>query len=120
MRQQLLCPMTEQSGQRHSRRGMLRSALTLSSGGHHAALCTFTGIRWNANAVFTFVLILGCMAVQNSGEQVGPVAELDAWQERARRLNSIDAQLTGPGITQVGNVLQAASSAYYPAFQRWV
>lgn len=55
---------------------------------------------------------------QNSGEQVGPLAELDAWTERAKRLNSIDAQLTGPGITQVGQVLKAADSAYYPAFNR--
>ena len=58
------------------------------------------------------------LCCQDAGEETGPLAELEAWKERAKRLNGIDAQLGSPDILRVGQVLQAAHSTYFSAFTR--
>ena len=57
--------------------------------------------------------------LQEAGEETGPLAEVEAWQERAKRLNGIHAQLGSPDIVRVGKVLEAAQSTYFSAFTRW-
>ena len=57
--------------------------------------------------------------MQEAGEETGPLAEVEAWQERAKRLNGIHAQLGSPDIVRVGKVLEAAQSTYFSAFTRY-
>ena len=57
--------------------------------------------------------------LQEAGEETGPLAEVEAWQERAKRLNGIHAQLGSPDIVRVGKVLEAAQSTYFSAFTRY-
>eukprot|EP00884_Botryococcus_braunii_P022565 jgi/Botrbrau1/8993/Bobra.0148s0096.1 len=48
----------------------------------------------------------------------GPLRELDFWEARAARLNSLHDQLNGDKIRKVARILELARSSYYPAFTR--
>ena len=64
------------------------------------------------------VLKMDPEAALKSGENPGPLAELEFWEDKAANLNAIHEQLSGSKIRKVVKVLEVTKSSYYPAFHR--
>lgn len=50
--------------------------------------------------------------------RLGPLQELQFWQERAQDLNSVSAQLTNAKTAKLLKLLEVSQSTYYPGFVR--
>ncbi|KAK9822882.1 hypothetical protein WJX74_000347 [Apatococcus lobatus] len=59
-------------------------------------------------------------AAAESGVRLGPLQELQFWQERAQDLNSVSAQLTNAKTAKLIKLLEVSQSTYYPGFVRHV
>jgi len=61
-----------------------------------------------------------CSPQYAAGQNPGPLAEVEFWQQQAANLKAVYAQLSGENFQKVARILEIARNSYFPAFKKMV